>query len=507
MAPPLNWPAVDADHLLVTAAQMQALEDALFRSGLPQAALMEKVGLAMAERLLHRPDWLGDGVVVLVGPGHNGGDGLVVARTLQAAAVPVHIWTPLPIRRELTAAHLRHLQWLGVPSLSEPPDPAGAALWIDALFGLGQTRPLPEELAELFDRREALQPRRLVSLDVPSGICSDRGCPLEGRAAKAALTLCVGLWKRGLRLDPALDHVGRVERIDLGLAKHQIRTLPPDQPMRCNRCDLDDLPLPRLPRNAMKYQRGRVLVVAGSQRYRGAAALALQGALASGCGSVQAQVPRGLTDALGLTMPELICLDGSEPPPLDRLDALLFGPGLGQNPDQWRCWSVSLQRFRGLLVLDADGINGLASTPQSREWLLARAGPTWLTPHLAEFQRLFGDITDGDVVEACRAAARDCGCSVLLKGAHSVVAADRGRPLLLDGTSPHVARTGLGDVLAGFVTGWGAIARAGGYPLDHESLAAAALMHAIAAAESPSTRASAVAETLEKSMLKRLKSS
>ena len=113
-----------------------------------------------------KSDILMGGVVVLVGPGHNGGDGLVVARTLHAAGVSVAIWCPLPVRKDLTHAHLRHLLWHGVPQLQESPDPSAEDLWVDALFGLGQRRPLPDHLAALFEARDAAQPGRLVSLDV-----------------------------------------------------------------------------------------------------------------------------------------------------------------------------------------------------------------------------------------------------------------------------------------------------------------------------------------------------
>ena len=195
---------------------MAACEQRLFDSGMPVAALMEKVGLAMAAWLLARRDLLRHGVVVLVGPGHNGGDGLVVARELHLAGVEVSLWCPLPIRKPLTAEHLRHGEWLGLQRLADEPEPGGAALWLDAVFGLGQSRPLPEFLADLFRRRQQLQPGSLISLDLPSGLCSDQGTVLGEQAACASVTLSVGWIKRGLCLDPARPWVGALVRIDLG---------------------------------------------------------------------------------------------------------------------------------------------------------------------------------------------------------------------------------------------------------------------------------------------------
>ena len=196
---------------------MGAAEQRLFESGMPVAALMEKVGLAMAAWLLARRDLLRHGVVVLVGPGHNGGDGLVVARELHLAGIEVSLWCPLPIRKTLTAEHLRHGEWLGLRQLIEEPDPGGAELWLDAVFGLGQSRPLPELLADLFRRRQQLRPGALISLDVPSGLRSDQGTVLGELAACASVTLSVGWLKRGLCLDPARSWVGALVRIDLGL--------------------------------------------------------------------------------------------------------------------------------------------------------------------------------------------------------------------------------------------------------------------------------------------------
>ena len=196
---------------------MRGLEQSLFDSGMPVAALMEKVGLAMASWLLERRDLLRNGVLVLVGPGHNGGDGLVVARELHLAGIEVSLWCPLAIRKQLTADHLRHGEWLGLRRLRQDPDPADAALWLDAIFGLGQSRALPDCLADLFRRRQQLQPGALISLDVPSGLCSDHGTVFGEQAVCASVTLSVGWLKRGLCLDPARPWVGALVRIDLGL--------------------------------------------------------------------------------------------------------------------------------------------------------------------------------------------------------------------------------------------------------------------------------------------------
>ena len=474
---------------------MGAAEQRLFDSGMPVAALMEKVGLAMAAWLLARRDLLRCGVVVLVGPGHNGGDGLVVARELNLAGIEVSLWCPLPIRKPLTAQHLRHGEWLGLQRLAEEPNPGGSALWVNAVFGLGQSRPLPESLADLFRRRQQLQPGALISLDVPSGLCSDHGTVLGEQAACASVTLSVGWLKRGLCLDPARPWVGALVRIDLGLPPALVGNAAAVLPRRLPVGEACTAPLPALPPTAMKYERGRCLVVAGSDHYPGAAHLALRGAMASGCGCVQAVVPPCLQSSLWQVLPEVMQLEEGGIP--DRLDAVLVGPGLGNPSRWWNQWSEQLRTVAGLLVLDADGINALASSPEGWRWLLQRQGPTWLTPHAAEFARLFPDCGAADALEKAIAAARCSRCCILLKGAHSVLADPSGEAVVLTGTTPRVARTGLGDLLAGFATGWGAQAVAAQQQPGLESFTAAAALHGLAAARARSSDASTVADCLK----------
>ncbi|MFM2158559.1 MAG: hypothetical protein RLZZ124_1033, partial [Cyanobacteriota bacterium] len=268
------WPARDAEHLLVSGAEMAALEHQLFSSGLPVEALMEKAALAVAHRLT-QPDWWPDlqrhGAVVLVGPGHNGGDGLVVARELHLAGIAVRLWSPFERHKPLTDAHRRHALWLGIPALEQPPDPADPAVWIDALFGIGQSRAPGEALETLLEQRQRRQPGRLIAIDGPTGLCADRGLPLGACAAAAALTLSIGLLKQGFLQDAALRWVGALERVDLGLPPSLLATLPVLQPLRLQGGDLATAPWPRAEPEAGKYARGRLLVIAGSAAYPGAA--------------------------------------------------------------------------------------------------------------------------------------------------------------------------------------------------------------------------------------------
>ena len=533
MPAPAPWPQRDADHLLVTAAQMAELEAQLFASGLPVEALMEKAALAISARLLagagtDRAGLIapGQGVLVLVGPGHNGGDGLVIARELQLAGILVRIWSPFERHKPLTAAHLRHALWLGIPRLEVAPEPGDPDLWIDALFGIGQRRAPDESLQTLLEARQFLRPGALLAVDGPTGLCADSGRLLGQGGATAALTWSIGLIKRGFIQDIALARVGQLERIDLGLPPSLLDTLPAGTPLALAGGDGPGAPWPRPDPAAAKYGRGRLLVVAGSRRFRGAAHLALAGASASGCGSLRAALPQELVDSLWMVHPEVVlavelgatAAGGLDLSPLaalelERLDAILLGPGLGgelsldAEAASWR----RLQAFSGLLVLDADGLNRLATCgttinlgPNSAgveppadacSWLRLRWGPTWITPHAAEFSRLFPDLRGLEPLEAASAAARSSGATVLLKGARTVVAAADGRRWQLLQAAPQAARAGLGDVLAGYAAGRGAVAcgavPSGAVPLasgmgpnpalplaDASLLAAVALAHA-----------------------------
>ena len=494
---------------------MLALEEEWLASGLPVAALMEVVGHAMADWCLQHRERLADGVLVLIGPGHNGGDGLVVARRLIQAGVLVRLWAPLPLKKLLTKEHWDHLMWLGASVEASEPDPRDPALWVEALFGLGQQRPLPEALALLLGERERVQPGRLISLDVPAGMHSNHGRMHSGGGAVASDTLCVGVIKRGLVQDVAMAHVGRLHRLDPGVPSKLIDQLEGPPVVQMMTKDLTTLPIPQDAPTAMKYQRGRLLMVAGSERYRGAALLAARGAMASGVGSVNAALPESVAEAIWSWIPELV-LSAALPATrseglawwpwlsqaeLSRLDALLIGPGIGipngELDGDWEAWAEPLLTFQGLLVLDADALNALAASRQGWTWLQGREHPTWITPHRSEFGRLFPGLEDRDPLEAAQWAAEQSGAVVLLKGAHSLIADPSGAVHQLVETSVQVARTGLGDLLAGFAAGWGARCLASGEEPRGTALAAAALLHAKASLTSEkASTAGGISETL-----------
>ena len=509
----VTWPKIDSDHLLVTPQEMAKLEAQMFSGGMPIEALMEKASISASEWFLGKADLLNEGVIVLVGPGHNGGDGLVVARELHLSGIDVSIWCPFDISKTLTLRHLEYARFIGIKQLSKCPDSKDQHLWIDALFGVGQSRPLPKSISSLFHNRKRHHPNGLISLDVPSGLCSDSGIAFEGGAAYASYTLTIGLIKKGLLQDSALENVGKLVRIDIGIPEFILRRLKKRQILTIYSSDINTLKMPQAGVASHKYERGRLWIVAGSDKYRGAALLALKGALASGVGSIHASLPVDVSKNIWQVIPEIV-LRGSIKNDslghavlsdieiqdgLKNTDALLIGPGLGRGFNGWDFIKTNLLDFDGLLILDADAINKLSTLSDGIEWLKKRRGKTWLTPHPGEFARLFPRIDLDSPLEAAIRAAELTGASIVLKGAHSVIASPEGVAWQLFETGPWSARIGLGDLLAGFVSGIGAVGWASEKNASAQLLSSAVFLHSESAIRAPNgSSATAICETLAK---------
>ena len=188
------WPTIDSKHLIVDSKQMLILEKEMFSDGMPQEALMEKAGIQISRWLLKKKPLLKHGITVFIGPGHNGGDGAVLARELFLKGFYVQVWCPFPIKKTLTNNHLNYLTSIGVTKLVEPPDANGKELWIDAVFGNNQTRKVDDKLIKLFNQKFHKKSGKVISIDIPTGLCPDKGEPFLDNAVKADYTLAIGLY-------------------------------------------------------------------------------------------------------------------------------------------------------------------------------------------------------------------------------------------------------------------------------------------------------------------------
>jgi NAD(P)H-hydrate epimerase len=477
-----------ATHEVLTAAAQRAADARAYASGTPQDALMESAGTRAAEWILaHRRPHR---AVVLAGPGGNGGDGLVVARHLHGAGVKVRTFVNLPIDADAPRRMAAALQDAGAPS----PEPIadghalcgsldGTDLVVDALFGSGLSRPLEGPFRTAVKTLNAAA-ATTVSLDLPSGIASDDGEVYEP-AVRAEVTLAMAFLKPSHLLHPAAAHCGRVEVIPVAYPDAALDEPPWAYVLTAAGCRAW-LP-PRRPAGH-KGEFGRVLVIAGSIGMTGAAMLCCRGALRVGAGLVYLAIPAGLDPILEAALPEVITVpldgdprrfvDAGDPrleAALARCDALAIGPGLTQDAEVRDAAAAIIDRFSGGLVIDADALPVVIDRERCRRI----RGRAVLTPHPGELSRLVNRPApelDKDRRDAAAAFAASTGCSIVLKGRPTVLAAPGAIPLLNPTGNDGLATGGTGDVLTGMIAGL----LAGGATPDRAA-AVAAYLHGSAA--------------------------
>jgi ADP-dependent NAD(P)H-hydrate dehydratase / NAD(P)H-hydrate epimerase len=452
------------EQIVVTSEQMRQIEARIFAAGMPVAALMEKVGGSIAQRVQELyPYPQVRRVGVLVGPGHNGGDALVVARELHFQGYEVLIYRPIAKLKELTNQHAQYAESLGIPHFEAIAPLQDCDLLIDGLFGFGMERQITDPIAAAIHQIERWS-MPIVSIDLPSGLHTDSGEAL-GTAIKATQTFCLGLWKQGLLQDQALEYVGTAELIDFDLPLADVQAILADTPKVkriTSDCAIATLPLTRPP-VTHKYKQGHLLIICGSRRYAGGALLTALGARASGVGMLSIAVPESIKPLLNAQLPEALVvgcpetengaiahLNLPEGTDLDSFQAIACGPGLTLEATPIVQAVLSSDRP---LVLDADGLNILAILGIQK--LLQRLAPTVLTPHAGEFKRLFPDAPNPmqDRISAARTAAQTCKAIVLLKGARTAIATPSGQVWLNPESTPALARGGSGDVLTGLLGG------------------------------------------------------
>lgn len=452
---------------LVTAAQMRAIEARAMDGGaVTGLALMEAAGRAVLTAIwAHWPELAQapQRAVVLCGPGGNGGDGFVIARLLQDWGWHVRVGLLGPKDRLPPDARVNHDRWAALGAVETLADVAraGADISIDALFGIGLTRPLPSEVP-------AHPAARRVAVDIASGICADSGRALGGRALCADLTVSFHRAKPGHILAEGPAHCGALVVADIGL-RDTGGGVPLIGPPARRVIDKGDGP----GAGRHKYHHGHALVLSGPMGCSGAARLAARAALRIGAGLVTVAAPGSamLENACHLTAIMLARCDGAEAlagmlARDARLCALCLGPGLGLGQGTCDLVRAALGAEGRAVVLDADALSSFAQDPKAL-FALCHA-QTVLTPHDGEFVRLFPDLaarlsTPADRgpcysrIDAARAAAARAGCVVVLKGPDSVVASPDGRVAVhaaMGGRAvPWLATAGAGDVLAGMITG------------------------------------------------------
>ena len=402
----------------------------------PAETLMERAGLAVALAAVSMGASYGRRVVVLAGPGNNGGDGYVAARYLRRRGVAVELHALAPPKSALATWAYHEAIDTGVRVL-ELAEPVPADLIVDALFGAGFQGELPPNLIA-WTKHDA----PVLAVDIPSGLNAETG-RVSGPVFTANHTVTFHARKVGHLVAQGPELCGQVEVIDIGLIGGDGEFL---------LCEEPDAPRPARDHHAHKWSSGSVLVVGGSSGLTGAAHLAARSALRGGAGAVTIACPAALQPIYAGMAAEIMTAGigtGSWFTPADvpgvleaaaRFDVMALGPGLGT--DQEGFVAGLMKAWPGPMVIDADGINAIAGP----EALAKRSFPTVITPHAGEFRRLAG-------TEASYQAARDLAQAtdavVLLKGSPTFVA---GRQLwAVTSGGAELATIGTGDVLTGLL--------------------------------------------------------
>ncbi|WP_242106879.1 NAD(P)H-hydrate dehydratase [Luteimonas aquatica] len=413
-----------------------------------EEALMQRAGLAAwHEALAHWPR--ARRLVVVCGPGNNGGDGWVVARHAREAGRQVRVlqW-PAQAPRGALARRMRQDYLDGGGDADATQDAlANADLIVDALFGIGFSRAPDADTAALIEAINASS-APVLALDAPSGVDADSGC-VPGAAVRAERTVQFIAAHPGLATGAALEYVGARSTASLEVPASMLDALPPAARLLAPSALRGYLP--RRGRNSHKGESGRVLCVGGDHGKGGAIVLCAEAALRAGAGLVEVATRAEHVAALLARRPEAMAhgIDQAEDLQalLDAADAIAAGPGLGRD-----AWGESLLdavlAAEKPLVLDADALNALASAPRSLP------GDAILTPHPGEAARLLG-ISTREIQADRHAAARHLcerhGCIVVLKGAGTLVACANETTCVIAAGNPGMAVGGMGDVLTGVI--------------------------------------------------------
>jgi hydroxyethylthiazole kinase-like uncharacterized protein yjeF len=434
-----------------TAAQVRALDrHAIEDLHIPSYTLMTQAGEGAVVAL--RSCWPSkQRIVVVCGPGNNGGDGYVlarVARSMRLHVTVISVSDPAKLQGDARRAHDDFVAAGGEVRSWSDGCLANAEVIVDAIFGTGLSRPLDPFMIECINAiNQSGVP--ILSLDIPSGLDADTGA-VWGAAVMAERTISfIGL-KLGFYLGEGPNYTGIVMYDDLDLPAGATDFVPPSA-LRIDEHAVARL-LPRRRRTTHKGQQGSVLVIGGGIGMAGAARMAGEAALRAGAGLVTVATWPENVASITAGRPELMCrgVEGASDLSslLERADVIAVGPGLGQSEWARGLLDIALERDKPT-VIDADALNLLAQAPcSSSKWIL--------TPHPGEAGRLLG-ISTAEVQRNRLQAARDIaaryGGTVVLKGAGTLVVTGDSLPYICDQGNPGMASPGMGDVLTGVIAG------------------------------------------------------
>ena len=429
---------------LLTISELRAVERSA-QSNLPAGTLMARAGAAVAAVIASSRSGEPMSICIVAGPGNNGGDGYAAASELRDAG---HRITCVELSKPLSddaRAALARWRSSGGTTRTELPNAQRFDVIVDAILGIGQTRPLQGALLAAAEWINA-QRTHVVAIDVPSGLDSDRGCWVGGvKGAYASQTITFIADKPGLHTGDGVDAAGTVTLDQLGVEPASTRTMLTDA------SDFSPVAEPRR-RNTHKGSYGNALIIGGASGMVGAALLAGRAALTIGAGRVYIDCIGAPEFRVDPFQPELMFRPYES---VENPHSIIIGCGLGQSEAARRALQWALDS-EASVIIDADALNLLAQGPALSECLAARNATTVLTPHPLEAARLLqvsADDIQADRITRARELATRYRSMIVLKGAGTVAVHVNGRCAINPTGSPALATPGTGDVLAGLIGG------------------------------------------------------
>lgn len=459
---------------VVSSTEMKGLEKETFLAGVSSKSLMEKAGISISNRIAQI---VGHGTILtLIGPGKNGGDGLIAATHLKDSGFQSKVLMISEIS-EIKLYEKAEESGVELYKFSNPQDQnllikkllEESDLILDAIYGIGLNRPIAQPVSSLIESvnhfRTTHPDKKIVALDIPSGLNPDSGIA-DKTTLKADITLSIGFVKIGLCSPDGAFFGGRNEILDIGISKKNTE----DPQSSIISKELVSSKLPPRPANSHKGTFGHTLIIGGSTNFIGAVSLAAIGAQRTGSGLTTIATPESIYPIVSSHLKEAIYLPLTENPKikfatnalsliqknLRNYNSILIGCGLGlsQNSNELtKCLLLEHDLLGIPLVVDADALNTLS---EIENWHKNIPEYSILTPHPGEMARLIGKTAKEvqlDRVNICRSYSSKWGCIVVLKGAFTVIASPNGDIWISLFSNPNLATAGTGDILAGIIAG------------------------------------------------------
>lgn len=435
---------------IVSASQMYDADSQTIKAGTSGFTLMTRAGEAMAKIIAKRfKENSHSHVLVLCGPGNNGGDGWIIAEVLAKQDIAVRTFSPFDTTKLKGDAKTAFEHYTGAKLQGLMPI-AKDVLVVDALFGVGLDRDIEGQVANLIKAINK-SAATTISVDMASGLHTDTGA-IMGVAVKADETLTVQAAKLGHFMGQGVDLSGNITLVDIGIDMSGVKN-----PTSLNAPNLWQHKLPRHKNDSHKYDKGHLIVVGGEAPMSGAARLAARAGLRIGAGLVTTACPKSALDVYAKAQLSVMAAPYDDEVSFDEViickkcSALVIGPGMGAG-SKTREKVLAVLKTRLPTVLDADALSAFQESPA--ELFESLHAQVILTPHEGEFNRLFPDMNlKDDKFNAVKGATARAKCVILLKGANTIISSPKGAVVINNHASVNLATAGSGDVLAGIIAG------------------------------------------------------